>query len=95
MNRIRALMTGGMLFLTLYNAYSADKVIQKTKGDQSPAVNVAPGGTVNLNYKSKGAGKKQINASILPIKSYTRDDLEKLAHKLGIEQFDLSLDDTI
>jgi len=95
MNKITALMTCGMLILTLHNAYSADKVIQKTKGDQSPAVNVAPGGTANFNYKSKGAGEKHIIAKILPIEKYSREDLVKLARKLGIEPFDLSLDDTI
>jgi hypothetical protein len=38
----------------------SSKIEQHTEGNQSPAVNVAPGGTANLNYGSaKGGSTKQ------------------------------------
>jgi hypothetical protein len=49
-----------LIFISPYNSYPADKVTQGTKGNQSPAVNVAPGGTASFNY---GVPNRAMNIS--------------------------------
>ena len=39
-------------FCILFESYAAEGVTQETKGDQSPAILVMPGGTSNLTYKT-------------------------------------------
>jgi len=95
MNTITAVIISCMLFIMISNAYSADKIRQSTKGYQSPAVNIAPGGTANFNYMWKGVARKQVNAKIVSINKYTKEELNNLDVKLGIAKFDLSLDDII
>lgn len=38
-------------FFILFESYAAQGVTQQTKGDQSPAVYVSPGGSASINYK--------------------------------------------
>ncbi len=56
-------------FCILFESYAAERVTQETKGDQSPAVFVSPGGTSNINYR--------IDAQIDQILSEVRKEFSK------------------
>jgi hypothetical protein len=67
---------GLIVFCLLYlpgNLNAGEKVIQRTKGDQSPAVNVAPGAQFNLTY---GASEEIIDAAFAEIHKAYSDCLE-------------------
>lgn len=50
MNKVIILITFSAFFFFSPNSYSAENLIQHTEGNQSPAVNVAPGGKATINY---------------------------------------------
>jgi len=56
-------------FCILSEPYAAERVTQETKGDQSPAIYVSPGGTSNINYR--------IDAQIDQILSEVRKEFSK------------------
>ena len=75
---------------------------QSTIGSQSPTINAGRDATVIYGSESENkiidksnANKKQIIVTILETKKYSRGDLTNLTLKLGINSFNLSLDDTL
>lgn len=61
--RTTLFLTLCLSFTNLPESYSAEAINQQTKGDQSPAVFVSPGGTSSINYKF-GPEIEQITSSI-------------------------------
>jgi len=76
------------------NAYSAEGVRQSTIGDQSPAINILPGGTLNLQYNN-ASSQQEIDKYTALIKqhysecleatiAFQREKLEELNGKLRV-----------
>ena len=71
------------------NTYSADVINQNTKGDQSPAITVLPGGTFNLQYnkeidKYTAIIKQHYSECMEATIAFQRDKLEELSNKLRV-----------
>jgi hypothetical protein len=80
-----------IIFIIPIIAYSASIINQSAKGNQSPTVNVGPGGKSTINYHANSS-QQRITGRVSVRKC---SDLNKLSKDLGLKTFDLRLDDNI